>query len=93
MSEKTSSVNWSEILKMTIPILVVCIGWLLGQVSSFSNRLIAIESKMPALITPEGVPTDSPLSAERRQRMKEDIQSEINDLNVRVTLIEERQKR
>ena len=56
--------NWSEILKMVIPILVVSIGWLLGQVSSFSNRLISIESKMPALITSEGVPTDSPLSAE-----------------------------
>ena len=57
--------NWGEILKMVIPILVVSIGWLLGQVSSFSNRLISLESKMPALITAEGVPTDSPLSAER----------------------------
>jgi len=84
--------NWSEILKMVIPILVVSIGWLLGQVSSFSNRLISIESKLPALITSEGTPTDSPVSAERRQRMKEEIQKEMNDLNVRVTLIEERQK-
>ena len=85
--------NWGEILKMVIPILVVSIGWLLGQVSSFSNRLISIESKMPALITQEGVPTDSPLSADKRQKMKEEIQKEINDLNVRVTLLEERQKR
>lgn len=85
--------NWGEILKMVVPILVISIGWLLGQVSSFSNRLISIESKMPALITSEGIPTDSPLSAERRARMREDIQKEINDLNVRVTLIEERQKR
>ena len=84
--------NWGEILKMVIPILVVSIGWLLGQVSSFSNRLISIESKLPALITSEGTPTDSPVSAERRQRMKEEIQKEMNDLNVRVTLIEERQK-
>ena len=84
--------NWGEILKMVIPILVVSIGWLLGQVSSFSNRLISLESRMPALITADGVPTDSPISAERRARMKEDIQKEINDLNVRVTLIEERQK-
>jgi len=84
--------NWGEILKMVIPILVVSIGWLLGQVSSFSNRLISIESKLPALITSEGTPTDSPISAERRQRMKEEIQKEMNDLNVRVTLIEERQK-
>ena len=85
--------NWGEILKMVIPILVVSIGWLLGQVSSFSNRLISLESRMPALITTYGVPTDSPISAERRQKMKEDIQKEINDLNVRVTLLEERGKR
>jgi hypothetical protein len=86
-------VNWGEILKMVIPILVVSIGWLLGQVSSFSNRLISIESKMPALITSEGVPTDSPLSAEKRAKMREDLQKEINDLNVRLRLLEERGKR
>lgn len=85
--------NWGEILKMVIPILVVSIGWLLGQVSSFSNRLISIESKMPALITSEGVPTDSPLSAEKRVKMREDLQKELNDLNVRLRLLEERAKR
>ena len=85
--------NWGEILKMVIPILVVSIGWLLGQVSSFSNRLISIESKMPALITSEGVPTDSPLSAEKRAKMREDLQKELNDLNVRLRLLEERAKR
>jgi len=85
--------NWGEILKMVIPILVVSIGWLLGQVSSFSNRLISIESKMPALITSEGVPTDSPLSAEKRAKMREELQREINDLNVRLRLLEERAKR
>ena len=85
--------NFSEILKMVIPILVVSIGWLLGQVSSFSNRLIALESKMPALITSEGVPTDSPLSAEKRAKMREELQKEINDLNVRLRLLEEREKR
>ena len=78
---------------MVIPILVVSIGWLLGQVSSFSNRLISIESKMPALITSEGVPTDSPLSAEKRAKLREDLQREINDLNVRLRLLEEREKR
>ena len=85
--------NWGEILKMVVPILVISIGWLLGQVSSFSNRLISIESKMPALITSEGTPTDSPLSAEKRAKMREDLQKEINDLNVRLRLLEEREKR
>jgi len=43
--------NMQDVLKAVIPILVACIAWLLGQVSSFQTRLTQIEGKMPALIT------------------------------------------
>ena len=82
-----------DLLKAVIPIVVVCLGWLLGQVSSFQTRLTQIEGKMPALITAEGVPTDSPISAERRARIREEIYKELHDLHVRVKLIEERNKK
>jgi len=85
--------NMQDLLKAVIPIVVVCLGWLLGQVSSFQTRLTQIEGKMPSLITAEGIPTDSPISAERRAKMKEELYREINDLNVRVKLIEERTKK
>ena len=85
--------NMQDLLKAVIPIVVVCLGWLLGQVSSFQTRLTQIEGKMPALITNEGVPTDSPISAERRAKMKEEVYKEINELNVRVKLLEERGKK
>ena len=81
-----------DLLKAVIPILVMCIAWLLGQVSSFQTRLTQIEGKMPALITSEGVPTDSPISAERRARIREEIYREIHDIHVRVKLLEEREK-
>ena len=81
-----------DILKAVIPIVVVCMGWLLGQVSSFQTRLTQIEGKMPALITSEGVPTDSPISAEKRAKIREEIYREIHDLHVRVKLLEEREK-
>ena len=81
-----------DLLKAVIPIVVVCLGWLLGQVSSFQTRLTQIEGKMPALITHEGVPTDSPISAEKRARIREEIYKELHDLHVRVKLIEERNK-
>jgi len=83
---------WSDVLKAIIPIVVACIAWLLGQVNSFSERLTKIEGQMPALITKEGVPTDSPISAERRAMMKEQIYKDINDLQVKVKLLEEREK-
>ena len=82
-----------DLLKAVIPIVVVCMGWLLGQVSSFQTRLTQIEGKMPALITSEGVPTDSPISAERRAKQREEIYKDIHDLHVRVKLLEERAKK
>ena len=84
--------NWSDVLKAVIPIVVMSLAWLLGQVNSFSERLTKIEGSMPALITKEGIPTDSPLSAERRANMKEQLQQEINDLKVRVMLLEQKGK-
>jgi len=90
--EGASSVNFGEIMKMLVPVLIACIAWLLGQVSSFSTRLTRIEGQMPALITPEGVPTDSPISAERRQRMKEELLDKIYDLQMRVKLLEQKEK-
>ena len=81
-----------DILKAVLPIIVACLAWLLGQVSDFSTRLTKIEGQMPALITREGVPTDSPISAERRHAMKEEIYKDIHDLQVRIKLMEERAK-
>ena len=81
-----------KVVDMLFPVLVAAVGWLLGEIASFNNRLIAIESKIPILITEDGVPTDSPVSASRRQDMKDDIMEDIHDLQVRVKLIEERSK-
>ena len=85
--------NMQDLLKAVIPIIVACIAWLLGQVSSFQTRLTQIESKMPALITNDGTPTDSPLSAEKRHALKAELHREIQDLHVRVKLLEERAKK
>ena len=83
---------WQDVLKAVIPIVVAALAWLLGQVASFSERLTKIEGSMPALITKEGIPTDSPISAERRHLMKEEIYRDIHKLQVKVKLLEEREK-
>ena len=53
--------GWADVLKAVIPIIVAALAWVLGQVSSANERLVKVEAAMPALITREGVPTDSPL--------------------------------
>ena len=84
--------SMEKVVDMLFPVLLAAVGWLLSEITSFQNRLIAIESKIPILITEDGVPTDSPISAARRQDMKDDIMEDIHDLQVRVKLMEERQK-
>jgi hypothetical protein len=84
--------NWADVLKAVIPIIVASLAWLLGQVNDFSTRLTRIEGAMPALITKEGVPTDSPLSADARHKLKEQIYTDIHQLQVKVQLLEEREK-
>jgi len=84
--------NWADTLKAVIPIVVMSLAWLLGQVNSFSERLVKIEGQMPALITKEGIPTDSPLSAEARHKLKEQIYTDIHALQVKVQMLEEREK-
>ena len=84
--------SMEKVVDMLFPVLLAAVAWLLGEITSFQNRLIAIESKMPILITNEGVIIDSPQSAAARQEMKDDLMHDIHDLQVRVKLIEERGK-
>ena len=84
--------SMEKVVDMLFPVLLAAVAWLLGEITSFQNRLIALESKMPILITDEGVIIDSPQSAAARQEMKDDLMHDIHDLQVRVKLMEERQK-
>jgi hypothetical protein len=84
--------DMTKITSMLFPVMISAIAWLLSQITNLQADVIDIKSKMPALITPQGVPTDSPVSAENRARLKEDLMAKISDLQVAVKLIEEREK-
>jgi hypothetical protein len=92
MSDSKSGFSMEKVVDMLFPVLLAAVAWLLGEITSFQNRLIALESKMPILITNEGVIIDSPQSAAARQEMKDDLMHDIHDLQVRVKLMEERSK-
>ncbi len=92
MRDAKSGFSMEKVVDMLFPVLLAAVAWLLGEITSFQNRLIALESKMPILITNEGVIIDSPQSAAARQEMKDDLMHDIHDLQVRVKLMEERSK-
>ena len=79
----------SKLTSMMFPVIVSAIAWMLTSLSGMQNDLIDIKSKMPALITTQGVPTDSPVSAEARAKLKEEIRTQISELNVRIRILEE----
>ena len=77
---------------MLFPVMVAAISWMISSVTTMQGELIDLRSKMPALITSQGVPTDSPISAEARGKMKEELNNKINELHVQVMLLQEREK-
>jgi len=79
----------SKLTSMMFPVIVSAIAWLLTSMSSIQADLISIKSKMPNLITEQGVPTDSPISAEQRARLKEELRTQMGELNVRIRILEE----
>jgi len=81
-----------KLIPMIFPVLVAAVGWMISSVNSMQSDLVDIRSKMPALITAQGVPTDSPVSAEARNKLKEDINIKIGELNVRIRILEEHDK-
>ena len=85
--------NWEKITSMLFPVLITAVGWMISSVNSMQADLINIKSKMPALITSDGRPTDSPISAEARAKLKEEIRQQISELNIRIRILEEHEKR
>jgi len=80
--------DFSKIINMVFPILVAAIGWLLTQITTLNSKVQELEGKMPALITPAGIPTDSPISAEARYKLRDELTKQFNDLSVRVRILE-----
>ena len=84
--------NMEKITSMMFPVIISAIAWLLTSMASIQADLISIKSKMPNLITEQGVPTDSPISADQRAKLKEELKLQIAELSIRVRLLEEHEK-
>jgi hypothetical protein len=82
----------SKLTSMMFPVIISAIAWMLSSLSGMQNDLIDIKSKMPILITNQGIPTDSPISAEARAKLKEELKGQIAELSIRVRLLEEHEK-
>jgi len=86
------NMDMGKLISMIFPVMVAAVGWMITSVNGMQNELVDIRSKMPALITPQGIPTDSPISAEARNKLKEELNGKLGELNVRIRILEEHDK-
>ena len=89
--KKEESNMMTKVVEMMFPLLVAGVGWLLTQITGFNTRLNSVESKMPMLLTQEGIVISSPQDTAARIAMKEELMNKINDLDVRIRLMEAQQ--
>ena len=84
--------NMEKITNMLFPVIVSAIAWLLTSMSSIQADLINIKSIEELKSQGKVLPTDSPISADQRAKLKEELKMQIAELSIRVRLLEEHEK-
>lgn len=80
--------NLQGILTALAPVLIAAVGYLMTALNEQENRLYLIESRMMQLVTPDGAIVPSPDNAIARQNLREQMMHIIHDLQVRISLLE-----
>jgi len=80
--------NLQGILTAVAPVLIAAVGYLMTALNEQENRLYMIESRMMQLVTPDGSIVPSPDNAIARQNLREQMMNIIHDLQVRISLLE-----
>jgi hypothetical protein len=80
--------NLQGILTAVAPVLIAAVGYLSTALNEQENRLYLIESRMMQLVTPDGAIVPSPNNAIARQNLREQMMHLIHDLQVRISLLE-----
>jgi hypothetical protein len=80
--------NLQGILTAIAPVLIAAVGYLMTALNEQENRLYLIESRMMQLVTPDGAIVPSPDNAIARQNLREQMMHIIHDLQVRISLLE-----
>jgi hypothetical protein len=80
--------NLQGILTAVAPVLIAAVGYLMTALNEQENRLYLIESRMMQLVTPDGSIVPSPDNAIARQNLREQMMHIIHDLQVRISLLE-----
>lgn len=82
------NVNAQAVLTALAPVMFAAVGYLIMHLNDLENRMYKTESRMMQLVTPEGQIVPSPDNAIARQNLREQMMHIIHDLQVRISLLE-----
>ena len=82
------NVNTQAVLTALAPVMFAAVGYLIMNLNDLENRMYKTESRMMQLVTPEGQIVPSPDNAIARQNLREQMMNIIHDLQVRISLLE-----
>jgi hypothetical protein len=82
------NVNSQAVLTALAPVMFAAVGYLIMHLNDLENRMYKTESRMMQLVTPEGQIVPSPDNAIARQNLREQMMNIIHDLQVRISLLE-----
>jgi hypothetical protein len=82
------NVNPQAVLTALAPVMFAAVGYLIMHLNDLENRMYKTESRMMQLVTPEGQIVPSPDNAIARQNLREQMMNIIHDLQVRISLLE-----
>lgn len=82
------NVNAQAVLTALAPVMFAAVGYLIMHLNDLENRMYKTESRMMQLVTPEGQIVPSPDNAIARQNLREQMMNIIHDLQVRISLLE-----
>ena len=86
------NVNSQAVLTALAPVMFAAVGYLIMHLNDLENRMYKTESRMMQLVTPEGQIVPSPDNAIARQNLREQMMNIIHDLQVRISLLENKRQ-
>jgi hypothetical protein len=86
-------VDFNKVLTSMIPLVLAAMWWVISSVNDLDKEIQGVKGNMMMLIDPNGQIIPSPDNALARQQLREGIVEYIHDLQVRVKLLEEHQRK
>jgi len=83
-----NKIDATKVITSMMPLFLAALWWVISSINDIHTEIGQIKSSLAVLITPTGEIIPSPGNQFARLALKEEMLNEINDLKIRVKLLE-----